>query len=100
MDGFEAFWKLYPRRVGKLAARREWDRLNQDEALLAVIMAALEWQIPLWDDVQYIPHPRTWIHQGRYLDEPPPVLHKVTAREQTASHNAAVLAELTGQTIR
>ena len=63
---FEAFWKAYPRKVGKLAAMREWQKLKPD---LEAVLRALEWQ--RWDDLQYCPHPRTWLHQGRWMDEPP-----------------------------
>lgn len=70
-DGaFETFWRAYPRKTGKLAAKREWDRLRPDTALVGQIMAALAWQVETWDDPQYTPHPRTWLHQGRWLDEP------------------------------
>lgn len=68
--GFEDFWAAYPRKVGKLAALREWQRLRPDEATVKAMAAALEWQREQWDDPQYIPHPRTWLHQGRWMDEP------------------------------
>lgn len=67
-DGFEAFWRSYPRRVGKLAALREWQKLNPP---LPDVLTALAWQRETWDDPQYIPHPRTWLHQGRWMDERP-----------------------------
>jgi hypothetical protein len=72
-DGaFETFWTAYPRRVGKLAAKREWDRIRPTPELVAEMAKALEWQRELdqWQDPNLIPHPRTWLHQGRWLDEP------------------------------
>lgn len=65
---FEAFWQAYPRRVGKLAAAREWKLRRPD---LAAVLAAIERQRPGWTDPKFIPHPRTWLHQGRWLDEEP-----------------------------
>lgn len=71
MSGFEDFWAAYPRKVGKFAAQREWQKLSPSADVQKEMAAALEWQVPLWDDPQYIPHPRTWLHQGRWMDEPP-----------------------------
>ncbi len=68
---FEDFWIAYPRKIGKLAAKREWDRIRPTPDLILKIAEALKWQIDTWDDPQYIPHPRTWLHQGRWDDEPP-----------------------------
>lgn len=68
---FEEFWASYPRKVGKLAAKREWDKLRPTADLVTQISAALAWQVPTWNDPAFIPHPRTWLHQGRWLDEPP-----------------------------
>jgi hypothetical protein len=65
---FDQFWSAYPRKVGRLAAQREWAKLNPP---IAEVLAALAWQVPTWDDPQFVCHPRTWLHQGRWLDEPP-----------------------------
>lgn len=67
---FEDFWASYPRKVGKMAAKREWDRIRPNEALVRKMAETLEWQRHQWVDPQFIPHPRTWLHQGRWDDEP------------------------------
>ena len=67
MTDFDRFWEKYPRKVGKLAAMREWQRQRPP---LSDVLAALEWQAHEWGDPTYIPHPRTWLHQGRWMDEP------------------------------
>lgn len=71
---FELFWTAYPRKVGKEAAWAVWERLNPTEALTAQIITAIEQQrtSPQWlkDGGQFIPHPRTWLQQGRWQDEP------------------------------
>ena len=69
---FESFWARYPRKVGKIAAKREWDKLRPGPELVKQIMGTLEWQISQWraSDPKFTPHPRTWLSQGRYLDEP------------------------------
>jgi hypothetical protein len=68
---FEHFWSQYPKKVGKLAAKREWDRIRPTAELVEQMMATLAWQVEQWDDPQYIPHPRTWLYQGRWDDELP-----------------------------
>lgn len=93
---FEMFWMAYPRKVGKFAARREWDRIKPDAEMVAAMLATLEWQCQEWDDPKFIPHPRTWLHQGRWEDEPVEIQAR-TDREETIDHNANVLAEITGR---
>jgi hypothetical protein len=79
---FERFWAAYPRpgcrgRVGKSAARKAWDKLQPDEALIEAMLAALAWQrdLPDWgrDDGRYVPHPATWLNGRRWEDEQPEV---------------------------
>lgn len=68
--GFGDFWAMYPRRVGKADAMRAWKRAKPP---LELVMVALVWQIEKWaeDDQKFIPHPATWINQGRWNDEKP-----------------------------
>lgn len=72
--GFDEFWAAYPRKVGKLKARKVWQKLAPDADLRLAIQAALEWQSRSvqWtrDGGQFIPHPTTWLTQGRWDDEP------------------------------
>jgi hypothetical protein len=67
---FEDFWACYPRRVGKLAAKRAWDRIRPTPDVVEQMAKAIEWQRDQWDDPRFIPHPATWLNQGRWLDEP------------------------------
>ena len=75
---FERFWKAYPRKVGKDAAQRAFDKLRPTAALVDDMVAAIERQCrsDAWtkDGGQFIPHPTTWLNQGRWNDEPP-VIH-------------------------
>lgn len=74
-EQFEAFWKLYPRRVGKLDARKAWNRLKVTAATFAQMTEALGWQTNSrdWtrDGGQFVPYPATWLRQGRWMDEAP-----------------------------
>lgn len=77
-DGFEAFWKVYPKKVGKGAAQKVWRTLRPGSELQATIGAAVaaQRQCRQWlnDAGKYIPNPATWLGQKRWDDEPDPVL--------------------------
>lgn len=72
-DRFEAFWATYPRRVGKDAARRAFAKRKVDDDLLAQMLAAVSTQSASdgWtrDGGKFIPHPSTWLNEGRWQDE-------------------------------
>jgi hypothetical protein len=68
---FEEFWLVYPRKVGKGAARKSWDRAVKAGTDTAVIIAAaihLARQ-PGRED-RFTPHPATWLNAERWLDVP------------------------------
>jgi hypothetical protein len=91
---FDEFWARYPRKVGKKAARKEWDKAHVTPELFEQIQRTLEWEIAQWDDPQFIPHPRTWLCQGRWDDEPvqaKPMLSKKT--HVTLSAAAGIMRE-------
>jgi hypothetical protein len=69
-DGFEEFWKAYPRKVGKGAALASWRKAKPPlDAVLTAIRKAR--QSPDWlkDRGAFIPHPSTWLNQSRWEDE-------------------------------
>lgn len=80
-DYFAQFWAAYPRRVGKLAAQKAWKKLKPDEALAKKILEALEAQSQAWaasgQEFCFIPHPTTWLNQGRWEDELVPLGSKL-----------------------
>jgi len=71
-SAFDDFWEAYPRKVGKEAARRAWQKSRRDTDL-ATILDALAWQTQqdswLRNGGQYVPHPATWLNQGRWEDQ-------------------------------
>ncbi len=80
-ERFADFWAAYPKKVGKDAAWRSWQKKRPAADLLSEMLAALKWQCRLesWlkDGGQYVPNPATWLNGGRWQDEPP----KASARE-------------------
>ena len=70
-NDFDAFWKAYPKKVGKDAAYKAWEKAKPR---LDDVMFALSWQVQSaqWfkNNGQFIPNPSTYINQGRWQDEP------------------------------
>ena len=89
-SAFDAFWKSYPRKVGKKAAEKAWLRAR-DKPALEVILAALDVQkkCDQWtkEGGQFIPYPATWLNQGRWNDEPPEVLPQDAAKPKPGDKN-------------
>lgn len=76
LDLFEDFWKRYPRKVGKAAARAVWVRKVKTRDLAERVVSALKrhdayYQWPRTGDQTGVPHARTWLHQERWDDELP-----------------------------
>jgi len=73
-DDFDTFWAAYPRKTAKADARKAWQRLAPDAALVTAILEALVWQRrqPQWvkDSGEFIPYPATWLRGERWTDEP------------------------------
>ena len=68
---FQAFWTLYPRKVAKRTAQSSWNRLSeleQKEALDALQNHLKYWKLKETSK-EFIPHPATWLNQGRWEDE-------------------------------
>lgn len=68
---FQDFYNLYPRKQGKRAAEKSWLRLTtqeQSDALEALPNHLAYWKLK-GTEKDYIPHPATWINQGRWEDE-------------------------------
>ena len=66
-DGFAAWYAAYPRKVGRDAAARAYGaavKRGVSAADLAAAVASATWS----PDPQFIPHPATWLNQGRWKD--------------------------------
>lgn len=70
---FDAFWDAYPKKVGKDAAKKAFEKRKPDQDLANKMIEAvnLQKQSDAWtkDGGQFIPHPATWLNQGRWMDE-------------------------------
>jgi len=90
---FQKFWQLYPRREGKGAAWKAWEKLDPDEALAAKIVSAVEsysanhenWKKdPVSgkprDGGRFIPHPSTFLNERRFDDAIGEIVGKIPSR--------------------
>lgn len=70
---FELFWQAYPKKIGKDAARKAFAKRRPSRTMTEIMIAAVEQQMssPQWarDGGQFIPHPATWLNQGRWEDD-------------------------------
>jgi len=68
---FEQFWQLYPRKVGKLTAKRSWEKLSQEnkQKALEAIAEHRKFWVAKGTDWEFIPHASTWLNQERFEDE-------------------------------
>lgn len=72
-QGFDRFWRAYPKKKSKGDAERAWKKLQPDEPLQDSILDAIErartsaeWKK---DGGQYIPYPATWLNAKGWEDE-------------------------------
>jgi hypothetical protein len=68
---FDEFWSLYPRKIAKAVARKAWQRLTDEQQLMAA--KAIDTHCQYWSaketELEFIPHPATWLNQERWEDE-------------------------------
>ena len=75
-EGFEEFWKEYPKKTGKGTAFLEWKKITKSEYseynLLLETVEALKWQKIAWakDNNKYVPMPENYLKGRRWEDEP------------------------------
>jgi hypothetical protein len=72
-DGFEAFWKAYPRRVNKAKAFRAWKSAAEtvsEEILIDAARRYAKYHEAVGTDQQYIKHPTTWLNGGEWDSVP------------------------------
>lgn len=67
---FDSFWRDYPRKVGKEAAKKAFIKALKltDAPRIMSGLETLRIQVA-GKDQQYIPHPSTWLNEGRWDDE-------------------------------
>jgi hypothetical protein len=69
IDRFDTFWKHYPRKVAKPNALKAWLKIQPDDALTKQIIAAINAQELCNKEIQFVPHPASWLNANRWEDE-------------------------------
>jgi hypothetical protein len=68
---FDDFYKIYPRKTAKGAARKAWDKLSPEDRERAVAGAQRYLDDPNRDE-SFTAYPATWLNAERWLDDPMP----------------------------
>lgn len=70
---FDAFWKFYPRKASKDAARKAWTKLKPDQNIMKMIADNVRERVEKgeWrkDNQSFILHASTYLNQKRWEDE-------------------------------
>ena len=82
---FEAFWSVYPRKVGKKTAKTKYaaavKRAGDEQTVIdGARRLAADPNLP---EQRYIPHPTTWLERDGWDDEPLPSPVRPAARGNT-----------------
>lgn len=117
-EQFESFWKSYPRRVAKGAARKAFDKAIKKTTLESMLKAITEYVAKKPEKIDF-KHPATWLNGECWDDEwepvqarvqrpmfqqsanygrPEPVNHQEPASSQVDPERRRQLAELARQT--
>ncbi len=71
MSDFDTFYKRFPRRIKPFNARKAYDKAMK-RATHEEVMEGLERFIaaePWHGELQFCPHPATWMNAGQWMDE-------------------------------
>lgn len=63
LSWFEAWYKIYPRKVSRGNAEKAWNKLSENQRILALDWLkkyVIYWK-KKWTQKEFIPHPATWL---------------------------------------
>ena len=69
IDRFDIFWKQYPRKVAKPNAQKAWNKIKPDDVVFKKMLDAINQQGLSSKEIQFVPHPATWLNAQRWEDE-------------------------------
>lgn len=70
--GFDDFWAVVPRKVGKQAARRAWEKAVKLEDPQVIVQKMREYRDDPNRVEEFTKHPSTWLNAGCWDDDPLP----------------------------
>ncbi|MGY2277420.1 helix-turn-helix domain-containing protein [Pseudomonas monsensis] len=103
MEGFDQFWKLYPKKKSRKDAAKAWAKLKPNDELRQTLINALgshcvseDWAK---DGGRYIPNAATWLNGERWHDELAPATGKTSTFTNLPQHEPNAYPEVPhGQT--
>ncbi|MDD0969705.1 helix-turn-helix domain-containing protein [Pseudomonas aphyarum] len=103
MEGFDQFWKLYPKKKSRKDALKAWAKLKPNDELRQTLITALgrhciseDWAK---DGGRYIPNAATWLNGERWHDELAPATGKISTFTNLPQHEPNAYPEVPhGQT--
>ena len=87
-EQFEAFWRSYPRRVAKGAARKAWDKAIKKTTLENMLKAISEYVAKKPEKIDF-KHPATWLNSECWDDEWEPQQARVQRPTFSANYGRA-----------
>lgn len=66
---FVVFWERYPRKVGKLAAEKAYQRARKSGVTQQQILDGIDRYMANKPEYADWAHPTTWLNQGRWDDD-------------------------------
>ncbi len=99
---FDDFWKAYPLKVGKIAARKAYAKAIKDGASTADLLAGAQREEikQAGKNPKYIKHPTTWLNAGCWMDEPEKPWtdpHSIAGAFNNPENITAILANIRGE---
>lgn len=90
--GFDEFWNVYPRKVGKQAAKKAWTKAIRLTSATTVIAGAIRYRDDPTRSPTYTQHPSSWLTDGRWDDESPvrPVEQQVSTTDAKVAQTLAL----------
>lgn len=82
-EGFDSFWSIWPKRVGRKKAQAEWIKVESGQA--DIIDAARKWADhykAAGTDARWIPDPANWLRDERFLEDLP-AIHSSVAKKKS-----------------
>lgn len=83
-DGFDEFWRAYPRKAKKKDAERAWRKVRKADRHQVMTALEVHKKQPQWvkDRGEFIPYPASWLNARQWEDELPPAAGNGDARKQ------------------
>lgn len=70
-DPFDSFWAQYPRKVGKVAARKAYLKARRSVDHDTIMAGVIRYADDPTREPAFTAHPSTWLNEGRWEDEGP-----------------------------